>query len=133
MTIKKKINTKIDINAIELECLSNRNKFVTLFLNNAYIAIENDTININTEIKSIVDNRAISQKKRIILTKKSFATSKDNLLKFSFIMNLREQKIEISINNARLVFLMRVVMDLVEYFYKIIFVDIIYERNYDAV
>lgn len=133
MTIKKKINTKIDINAIELECLSNRNKFVTLFLNNAYIAIENDTININTEIKSIVDNRAISQKKRIILTKKSFATSKDTLLKFSFIMNLRERNIEISIDNARLVFLMRVVMDLVEYFYKIIFVDIIYERNYDAV
>ena len=122
-----KKDIKVHITALDLECINNREKFITINLQKLIIHVQ-DIVIVECDIKSIVDNRAISYKKRNFISKKMFSHKNLSYVKFKLIVNMKERNIELNFEDARIVFLMRVIMDCVEYFYKIIFDDLIFKK-----
>ena len=125
-----KKDIKVHITALELECVDNRKQFITINLQKLIIHVQ-DIVIVECDIKSIVDNRAISYKKRNFISKKMFSHKNLSYVKFKLIVNMKENNIELNFEDARIVFLMRVIMDCVEYFYKIIFDDLIFKKDHN--
>ncbi len=121
------ISINCDIKSVELNCIEKRKIFIKLILKSLNFSLKKDFIVFSSEIKSLTDEREISCKKNIILQKRSGAHE----LNFTIRIDLIKRMVALIFEKARLVFLMRIINDLTEYFWRILFKDIIYKTDYD--
>ena len=125
---KNAISIYTYIYSIEMNFIEKRKLFMKLKLYDITFSLKNDFILFSSEIKSLSDEREISEKKRIILQKKPGAQKLD----FSIKINLTERNIYVIFEKAKFVFLMRIINDMTEYFWRIIFLDIYCKTDYES-
>ncbi len=124
---KNVISVYAYFNCFEISFIEKRKIFVKFIFDNIAFSLKKDFILFDSVIRSIIDEREISQKKKIILQKKPGAQK----LKFSIKINIKDENITLEFEKARFLFLMRIINDMTEYFWRIIFKDINEKTDYD--
>ena len=115
------------INRLEVNFIESRKIFLKLILKYINLEINKDFVTFNSILKSITDEREISRHQKVFLTKKTGAKQLELIIK----INTFDKKIIIQLNKAKLNFLMRIINDITEYFWRILFKDIISKINYN--
>ena len=123
----KLIMVGVHIDSTKFHFIEKRKVFISLLLYDLNFNFKDKKILFSSEIKTLNDEREISQKKKIILQKKRGAQK----LNFTIKINFNKRNFSLIFEKARVVFLMRVINDITEYFYRILFKDIIDKTNYD--